>query len=72
MDLLLLDDVQFLVDKTRTEEELFHTFNELVGSGRQLVMTSDRTPAELDQLERRLGERFGAGLVVRWIPRTST
>ena len=68
VDLLLLDDVQFLADKARTEEELFHTFNELIGSGRQLVMTSDRTPAELDQLERRLGERFGAGLVVQLDP----
>ena len=68
VDLLLLDDVQFLADKARTEEEVFHTFNELVGSGRQLVMTSDRTPAELDQLERRLGERFGAGLVVQLDP----
>jgi len=68
VDLLLLDDVQFLADKARTEEEFFHTFNELVGSGRQLVMTSDRTPDELDQLERRLGERFGAGLVVQLDP----
>ena len=68
VDLLLLDDVQFLADKARTEEEVFHTFNELIGSGRQLVMTSDRTPAELDQLERRLGERFGAGLVVQLDP----
>ena len=68
VDLLLLDDVQFLADKARTEEELFHTFNELIGTGRQLVMTSDRTPAELDQLERRLGERFGAGLVVQLDP----
>ena len=68
VDLLLLDDVQFLADKARTEEEVFHTFNELIGSGRQLVMTSDRTPAELVQLEQRLGERFGAGLVVQLDP----
>ena len=68
VDLLLLDDVQFLADKTRTEEELFHTFNELIGSGRQLVMTADRTPDELVELERRLGERFGAGLVVQLDP----
>jgi chromosomal replication initiator protein len=64
VDVLLLDDVQFLADKARTEEELFHTFNALRDSGRQLVMTSDRTPDELDGLERRLGERFGSGLVV--------
>ncbi len=68
VDLLLLDDVQFLADKARTEEELFHTFNELIGAGRQLVMTSDRTPAELVELEQRLGERFGAGLVVELDP----
>ena len=64
VDVLLLDDVQFLADKARTEEELFHTFNALRDSGRQLVMTSDRTPDELDGLERRLGERFASGLVV--------
>jgi len=64
VDVLLLDDVQFLADKARTEEELFHTFNALHDSGRQLVMTSDRSPAELDGIAARLGERFGSGLVV--------
>jgi chromosomal replication initiator protein len=64
VDVLLLDDVQFLADKARTEEELFHTFNELHDSGRQLVMTSDRSPSELKDLTDRLGERFGSGLVV--------
>jgi len=64
VDVLLLDDVQFLADKARTEEELFHTFNELHDSGRQLVMTSDRSPAELQGVADRLGERFGSGLVV--------
>ena len=64
VDVLLLDDVQFLQDKVRTEEELFHTFNVLKESGRQLVMSSDRTPAELEGLEGRLGERFASGLVV--------
>jgi chromosomal replication initiator protein len=64
VDVLLLDDVQFLADKARTEEELFHTFNELHDSGRQLVMTSDRSPAELKGVADRLGERFAAGLVV--------
>jgi chromosomal replication initiator protein len=64
VDVLLLDDVQFLADKARTEEELFHTFNELHDSGRQLVMTSDRAPAELQGVAERLGERFGSGLVV--------
>jgi chromosomal replication initiator protein len=64
VDVLLLDDVQFLADKARTEEELFHTFNELQESGRQLVMTSDRGPGELDCVADRLGERFASGLVV--------
>lgn len=64
VDVLLLDDVQFLADKARTEEELFHTFNALHDSGRQLVMTSDRSPDELESLTDRLGERFGSGLVV--------
>jgi chromosomal replication initiator protein len=64
VDVLLLDDVQFLADKARTEEELFHTFNELRDSGRQLVMTSDRSPSELEAIADRLGERFASGLVV--------
>jgi chromosomal replication initiator protein len=64
VDVLLLDDVQFLADKARTEEELFHTFNELHDSGRQLVMTSDRSPDQLQQIADRLGERFASGLVV--------
>ena len=64
VDVLLLDDIQFLVDKARTEEELFHTFNALRDAGRQLVMTCDRSPEELDGLEQRLGERFASGLVV--------
>ena len=64
VDVLLLDDVQFLAEKVATEEELFHTFNVLRESGRQLVMSSDRTPTELAGLEQRLGERFASGLVV--------
>ena len=63
VDVLLLDDVQFLADKTATEEELFHTFNVLRESGRQLMMTSDRSPSELRGLQERLVERFGSGVV---------
>ncbi|HEV3046665.1 MAG TPA: chromosomal replication initiator protein DnaA [Solirubrobacteraceae bacterium] len=63
VDVLLLDDVQFLERKTRTEEEFFHTFNALHDSGRQLVLTSDRPPSDLEALEDRLRERFQAGLV---------
>jgi chromosomal replication initiator protein len=62
-DVLLIDDVQFLASKTRTEEEFFHTFNALYESGRQLVLTCDRVPRALLAVEARLRERFGAGLV---------
>jgi chromosomal replication initiator protein len=68
VDVLLLDDVQFLAEKAKTEEELFHTFNALRDAGKQLVMTSDRPPDELESLEERLGERFGSGLVVSLEP----
>jgi chromosomal replication initiator protein len=62
-DVLLIDDVQFLERKARTEEEFFHTFNALHDMGGQLVLTSDRLPADLAALEDRLRERFEAGLV---------
>jgi chromosomal replication initiator protein len=63
IDVLLVDDVQFLERKTRTEEEFFHTFNALHDGGRQVVLTSDRPPRDLQALEDRLRERFEAGLV---------
>jgi chromosomal replication initiator protein len=63
IDVLLMDDVQFLERKTRTEEEFFHTFNALHDGGRQIVLSSDRPPADLQALEDRLRERFQAGLV---------
>jgi len=63
IDVLLLDDVQFLERKAKTEEELFHTFNALHDGGRQIVLTSDRPPSDLQALEDRLRERFAAGLV---------
>ncbi len=62
-DILLLDDVQFLASKAKTEEEFFHTFNALYERGRQLVVTCDRLPEQLTAIEQRLRERFEAGLV---------
>ena len=67
-DVLLIDDVQFLADKTRTEEEFFHTFNALYENGRQLVLTCDRLPRALTTIEQRLRERFEAGLVADIAP----
>ena len=63
VDVLLVDDVQFLERKTKTEEEFFHTFNALHDGSRQIVLTSDRPPHDLSALEDRLRERFVAGLV---------
>ncbi|MHB8235713.1 MAG: chromosomal replication initiator protein DnaA, partial [Solirubrobacteraceae bacterium] len=68
VDVLLLDDVQFLQRKTKTEEEFFHTFNALHDGGRQIVVTSDRPPHDLQALEDRLRERFEAGLVADVAP----
>jgi chromosomal replication initiator protein len=69
-DVVLIDDVQFLAGRARTGEEFFHTFNALIESGRQLVLTSDRPPEQLPELESRLSERFRSGLVVELEPPT--
>lgn len=62
-DLLLIDDVQFVAGKTSTQEELFHTLMALIEDGRRVVMTADRSPAELSEMEPRLRSHLQAGLV---------
>jgi chromosomal replication initiator protein len=67
-DVLLVDDIQFLAEKMKTEEEFFHTFNALYESGAQLVIASDRKPRDIGVVEARLLERFEHGLVAELEP----
>ena len=64
VDVLLIDDIQFLASKDGTQEEMFHTFNDLYSANKQIVLTSDLPPKELTELESRLTSRFAAGLIV--------
>ena len=68
VDALLIDDIQFFAGKEKSQEEFFHTFNSLLEGEQQIILTSDRYPKEIDNMEDRLKSRFGWGLTVRLEP----
>ncbi len=64
VDCLIVDDIQFFANKATSEQEFFHTFNELYDAGKQIIMSADRAPRELNGLDDRLRSRFGMGMVI--------
>ena len=63
VDVLMIDDLQFLINKDATQEEFFHTFNALVDAGKQIVVSADKSPSDLSGLEERVRTRLGSGMV---------
>lgn len=63
VDVLMIDDLQFLIGKDNTQEEFFHTFNALIDAGRQIIVSADKSPSDLSGLEDRLRTRLGCGMV---------
>jgi chromosomal replication initiator protein len=63
VDVLMIDDLQFLINKDATQEEFFHTFNALVEGGKQIVVSADKSPSDLNGLEERVRTRLGGGMV---------
>ena len=64
VDVLMVDDVQFIAGKTSTQEEFFHTFNALVEEGKQIIISGDRAPVDMEELDTRIASRLQCGLVV--------
>ena len=70
IDVLMIDDVQFISGKDNTQEEFFHTFNALIEQNKQIVISADKTPTDLDGVQERLKSRLGCGLVADIHPTT--
>src|SRR5690606_25903348 len=70
VDVLMIDDVQFISGKDSTQEEFFHTFNALVDQNRQIIISADKSPSDLEGLEERMRSRLGWGLVADIHPTT--